>query len=36
VTLVRAGRVQSNSRGAAAAFDQAFRSKVAPWLSVWF
>jgi predicted acetyltransferase len=36
VTLVRAGRVVSNSRGAAAAFDLAFRSKVAPWLSVWF
>jgi predicted acetyltransferase len=36
VTLVRSGRVTSNSRGAAASFDLAFRSKVAPWLSVWF
>jgi predicted acetyltransferase len=35
-TLVAAGRIQEKTRGAANAADAAFRSAVAPWLSIWF
>jgi predicted acetyltransferase len=35
-TLVRAGRISERTPGAAGAADAAFRSEVAPWLSIWF
>jgi predicted acetyltransferase len=35
-TLVRAGRIDQKTAGAAVAADAAFRSTVTPWLSTWF
>jgi predicted acetyltransferase len=36
LTLLRAGRITELRPGSAAAVDDAFRSAVAPWLSIWF
>jgi predicted acetyltransferase len=36
LTLARAGRITELRPGSAAAIDDAFRSVVAPWLSIWF
>lgn len=36
VTLARAGRISELRPGSAVAVDSAFRSPVAPWLSIWF